>query len=221
MLLAEMVAGAPFFLSFGEGDGVALGDSRTSGVAAGLGEGDGDSPGVGDGFFLFLGEALGELSGVGLGEVFLFFFGETDALASDFADGVGLADAFCFLAGDGVGDFSGVALGFGEGDFSALSFLAVELLRCFRGVGVGVGTKIFLSLLPNDSSAGAQTAKFVRIVRPARAAKPMANARLLVVIPSAVEEPRGASSDVPRGPSTSLRSARDDKQIGARPCSFV
>jgi hypothetical protein len=138
MLLAEMVAGAPFFLSFGEGDGVALGDSRTSGVAAGLGEGDGDSPGVGDGFFLF-------------------FFGETDALASDFADGVGLADAFCFLAGDGVGDFSGVALGFGEGDFSALSFLAVELLRCFRGVGVGVGAKIFLSLLPNDSSARARS----------------------------------------------------------------
>jgi hypothetical protein len=157
MLLAEMVAGAPFFFAAGGGDGVALGDARTSGVAAGLG--DGDSAGVGDGdaFFFFLGEALGELSGVGLGEVFLFFFGETDALASDFADGVGLADAFCFLAGDGVGDFSGVALGFGEGDFSALSFLAVELLRCFRGVGVGVGAKIFLSLLPNDSSARARS----------------------------------------------------------------
>ena len=214
MLLGGMVAGAPFFFSFGEGDGVALGDALASGVAVGLSAGDGDSPGVGagvgDAFFFFLAEVLGELSGVGVGEVFFFFLGEADGVASGFADGVGLGEGFCFFAGEGVGDLSEVALGFGEGDFSAVSFLAVELLRCFRGAGVGVGAKIFLILLPRDSSAGARTAKLVRIARPARAPNPMANARPLTVIPSEVEEPRGASSDVLWGPSTSLRSARDD-----------
>ena|GEM_PF-1317688 len=215
MLLAEMVAGAPFFFSFGEGDGVGLDDALASGIAEGVSGDDGDSTGIGDGdaFFFFRGEVLGELSGVGLGEVFFFFFGEAEALASDFAEGVGLGDAFCFFAGEGVGDFSGVARGLGDGDFSVVSFLTVELLRCFRGAGVGVGAKIFLSLLPNDSSAGARTAKFVTITRPARTPSPMANARRLAVIPSAVEEPRGASSDILRGPSTSLRSARDDTQL--------
>ena len=76
--------------------------------------------------------------------------------SADFNDGVGLGETFCFFAG--VGDLPGVVLGFGEGDFSVVSFLAVELLRCFRGAGVGVGAKIFLSLLPNDSSACARSA---------------------------------------------------------------
>src|SRR5205807_909954 len=41
---------------------------------------------------------------------------------------------------------------------------------CFRGVGVGVGTKIFLSLVPIDSSAALDAAKFVSAARHARAA---------------------------------------------------
>jgi hypothetical protein len=73
---------------------------------------------------------------------------------------VGLPEAFFFFEEEGDGDFSGVADGFGVGDLSASSFFfgAVELLRCFRGVGVGVGAKIFLILLPNDSSACARSA---------------------------------------------------------------
>src|SRR6267142_540866 len=93
MSFAAIVAGAPFFFADGEGDGLALGVSLDSGVAAGLAEGD--------------------------------------------------------------GDFSGLADGFADGDFSASSFFfgAAELLRCFRGAGVGVGARIFLILVPNDSSA--------------------------------------------------------------------
>jgi len=210
MSLAAMVAGAPFFL--GEGVGVTLGVSSASGVAVGPGEGSGDSAGVGVGdedLRFFFGEALGEESGVGVEDDFLFFLGEADALGSGFSVGVGLAavffffeeaealapgfstgvglpEAFFFFEEKGDGDFSGVGDGFGVGDFSASSFFfgAVELLRCLRGVGVGVGSKILLILLPNDSSAGARAAKLVRI---ARAATPRANARRLRVIPSAVE----------------------------------
>jgi hypothetical protein len=176
-----MVAGAPFFLVEGEGDGVTPDVSSAPGVAVGLDEGSGDSPGVGVGddealrfffgealgeesgtavgedFFFFFGEALGEESGAGVEEGFLFFFGEAEALGSAFSTGVGLTETLFFFEGEGDGDFSGVADGFGVGDFSPSSFFfdAVELLRCFRGVGVGVGAKIFLIFLPNDSSARA------------------------------------------------------------------
>lgn len=158
------MAGAPFFLTEGEGDGVALGVSSAPGVAVGLDEGSGDSAGdgVGDGEDLrfFFGEVLGEESGVGEG--FLFFFGEAVALGSAFSAGVGLAEAFFFFfEGEGDGDFSGVADGFGVGDFSASSFFfdaVEEVLRFFRGAGVGVGAKIFLILLPNDSSVHARSA---------------------------------------------------------------
>ncbi len=201
--LEEIVAGAPFFLGEADSDGDGFGDSLASGLALGLAEGAGDSAGDGLGEgeafrFFFRGEPLGEVSGEGLGEDF-FFLGEADGLDSDFSVGVGLVVAF-FL---GEGDFAGVAVGFGVGDFSALAFF----FECLRGVGVGVGANIFLSLLPSDSSAVARTATFVRI---ATAANPMANTRHLAVIPSAVEESRGASRDVRRGPSTSLCSARDD-----------
>ena len=199
MLLAEMVAGAPFFFGDGDAEGVGFGVSLASGVAVGLADGAGDSLGdglgVGEGLRFFFLVAVGDDSGAGLGEGF-FFFTDTDALEDGVSDGVGLGEALFF----------GVAVGLGVGDFSAADFF----LGCFRGVGVGVGAKIFLSLVPNDSSADARKAKFVRIARPARAANPMANARHLAVIPSAVEEPRGASRDIRRGPSTSLRSARDD-----------
>src|SRR5438477_8499278 len=207
MLLAEMVAGAPFFFSFGEGDadGVGFGVSLASGVALGFAEGVGDSLGdglgVGDALRFFFLLAVGEDSGDGLAEGF-FFFADAEALGDRASDGVGLAALFFF----NKGDFSGIAVGFGVGDFSTVDFF----FGCFRGAGVGVGAKIFLSLLPNDSSAGARTAKFVTIARPARAPNPMANARRLDVIPSAVDEPRSVSGDVPRGPSTSLRSDRDD-----------
>ena len=153
-----MVAGAPFFFTDGEGDGVALGGSLAPGVSLGVAEGVGDSAsvGVGEGEDLcfFFGEALGEEAGAGVGEVF-FFFGEAEALGSGFSAGVGLPDAFFCFEEDGDGDFSGVTDSFGVGDFSASSFFfgAVEPLRCFRGIGVGVGAKIFLILLPTDSSA--------------------------------------------------------------------
>ena len=101
-------------------------------------------------------DALGEDSGVGLGEDF-FFLAEADALGDGVCDGVGLAVVFFF----GDGDFSGVADGFGVADFSAADFF----FRCLRGVGVGVGAKIFLSLVPNDSSAGARTEKPVSIAQ--------------------------------------------------------
>ncbi len=64
-------------------------------------------------------------------------------MSFDFLFGVGLGDGvgeafFCF--GDAVGDGLGVA------------FL-VERFRCLRvGAGVGVGAKIFLIFVPNDSS---------------------------------------------------------------------
>jgi hypothetical protein len=126
------------------------------GVTLGLGGGDGDSLGDGDDDgvgeplpFFFLEEGLGEPSGegLGLGEDF-FFFGEGETLGDGFSVGVGLGVVFFFAEGD----FSGVAFGFGDGDLVAVDFFFV--LRA----GVGVGAKIFLSLVPNDSSAGAFTA---------------------------------------------------------------
>jgi hypothetical protein len=155
------VAGAPFFFGEGETLGVGFGVWLASGDALALADGEGDSPGeglgVGDALrFFFLADPVGEDSGVGLDEDF-FFFAEADALAYGVSDGVGLAAVFFF----GDGDFSGVAVGFGVGDFSAVDFFFV----CLRGVGVGVGAKIFLSLLPNDSSAGARTAKPVSIAQ--------------------------------------------------------
>ncbi|MEY2519142.1 MAG: hypothetical protein QOF24_901 [Verrucomicrobiota bacterium] len=126
-----------------------MGVPLSAGVALEVGEAAGDSVGDGVGVgedlcFFFFGEALGEDSGEGIGEAF-FFFGEDEALGSAFSAGVGVGAVF-FL---GNGDFSGDAVGFGEGEFSAIAFL----FACLRGVGVGVGAKIFLSLLPNDSSA--------------------------------------------------------------------
>jgi hypothetical protein len=152
-----MVAGAPFFFADGEGDGVALGGSLGPGVAVGLEGGVGDSAGLGLGegecLCFFFGEGPSEESGVGIGDVFLFF-GEADALATGSSAGVELPEVFFFFEEEGEGDFSGVIDGFGVGDFSASSlFFTVERLRCFRGVGVGVGARIFLILLPSDSSA--------------------------------------------------------------------
>ena len=158
-----MVAGAPFFFADGEGDEVAAEGSLSPGVAVGVAEGVGDSVGVtvgeGEGLCFFFEEALGEDSDGGVAEDF-FFFGEAEALGSAFSAGVEPPEAFLFFDEEDDGDFSGVADGFGAGALSASSFFfgAVELLRCFRGAGVGVGAKIFLISLPNDSSACAHSA---------------------------------------------------------------
>jgi hypothetical protein len=155
-----MVAGAPFFFSDGEGDWASL----ASGVVVALDEGVGESSGVGvgdgEGLCFFFEEGLGEDSNVGVGEDLFFFFGEADALGSASSAGRRLPEAPFFLDGEGDGDFSGVADDFGAGDLSASSFFfgALELLRCFRDGGVGVGAKIFLNLLPNDSAACARSA---------------------------------------------------------------
>ena len=162
MSLVAIVAGVPFFFADGEADGATLGVSLASGAVVGLEEGVEDSVGVGVGegerLCFFFGEALGEESGVS--EDFRFFFGEAEAPGSGFCAGVGFPEAFLFFGEEGDRDFSGVADGPGVGDFSASSFFfgAIELLRCFRGVGVGVGAKIFLILLPNDSSACTRSA---------------------------------------------------------------
>ncbi len=113
------------------GERLALGAPFFSGVGGALAEGvavaSGVSVGLGDG--VSSGDAVGE------GDAFLRF---------DFLFGVGLGDGvgeafFCF--GDAVGD--GVGVGFFP-----------ERFRCLRvGVGVGVGAKIFLIFVPNDSSA--------------------------------------------------------------------
>lgn len=108
--------------------------------------------------------ALGEDSGLGLGDDFFFFDGEEVAPGSGVSVGLGVAVFFFF----GVGDFSGVALGFGVDDFSAVDFFLV----CLRGVGVGVGAKSFFSLVPNDSSAGAGAANAARIARQATTVSP-------------------------------------------------
>ncbi len=215
-----MVAGAPFL--FGEGDGVTLGVSSSSpGAALGLGEGSGDSAGVGVGDedlrFFFFGEALGEESGVGVEDDFFFFFveavalgsgssigaglaaaffffEETDGLASGFSSGAGLPEAFFFFEEEGEGDFSGVGDGFGVGDFSASSFflVAVELLRCFFGAGVGVGAKIFLILLPNDCSAGADVAAPKRVAIKKREAAILLIRRMEWERSTGANEPRAA-----------------------------
>jgi hypothetical protein len=119
-------------------------------VCAGVAKGGGVSVGLGDGGSASVTVADGER--VGVADAFLrldFSFGVAPE------DGVG--EAF-FLLGDAVGD--ALVAGFSVGCF-----------RCFRvGVGVGVGSKIFLIFVPNDSSAapGAAIApkKIAQLTRP-------------------------------------------------------
>jgi hypothetical protein len=108
-----------------------LGAPFFSGVGGALAEGVAVASGVSVG----LGHGVSSGDAVGDGDAFLRF---------DFLFGVGLGDGvgeafFCF--GDAVGD--GVGVGFFP-----------EPFRCLRvGAGVGVGAKIFLIFVPNDSSA--------------------------------------------------------------------
>ena len=83
--------------------------------------------------------------GEGDGDAFFFFFGDADASGSD--SSVDFEPLELLFFADGDGDFSGVADGLATGS------CVVELLRCFRGAGVGVGAKTFLILSPNDCSA--------------------------------------------------------------------
>jgi len=79
--------------------------------------------------------AEGDAPGLGEGDLFLRF---------RFVSGVGL--------GDGVGE---IFFRFGEavGEGLGVAFFT-ERFRCLRvGLGVGVGAKIFLIFVPNDSSA--------------------------------------------------------------------
>ncbi len=162
MSLAAMVAGAPFFLGEGEGDGVSArafpplqvsrsGSKKAWRIPSDVGEGRRFA------FLFLLWRSAWRRFWVRSRRSLLLFPGRRGCAGSAVSAGVGLGEAFLFFEGEGDGDFSGVADGFGVGDFSAVSvfFEVVELLRCFRGAGVGVGAKIFLILLPNDSSAGA------------------------------------------------------------------
>jgi hypothetical protein len=155
-----MVAGAPFFFSDGEGDWASLASGVVVALAEDVGESSGVGVGDGEGLCFFFEEGLGEDSSAGVGEDLFFLFGEADALGSGSSAGRRLPEAPFFLDGEGDGDFSGGADDFGAGDLSASSFFfgALELLRCFRDGGVGVGAKIFLNLLPNDSSACTRSA---------------------------------------------------------------
>jgi hypothetical protein len=166
--LAEIVAGAPFFFGEGEADGFDVSPGVTVALRLADGDSSGEAQGVGDALRFFFLLALGDASGEGLGDDF-FFFGEEEVVGSGVSEGVGVADVFFFFFGDG--DFSGVSLGLGVGDFSAAVFFFV----CFRGVGVGVGSKIFFSFVPNDSSAGARTP-----IRPMTAKTDNATAVLIV-----------------------------------------
>jgi hypothetical protein len=157
MLLAEIVAGAPFFFDVGEGG--AVGVSPAPGVGVGFDQDAGDSSGLGvgeaDDLYFFFGEGLGEESGAGVGEDLFFFFEGPAEVGSGVSAGAGLVEALFFFE-EGDAEFCGVTNGFGVGDFSAPSvffFGGIELWRCFRGGGVGVGAKIFSIFLPNDSSA--------------------------------------------------------------------
>ena len=92
-----------------------------------------------------------------------FFFARSDGLGAGVSPGVGVMVGFETGLGDvegrGVADGSGVELGLGvtaapgEG-LGASVFLGVaDVLRCLRGIGVGVLTRKSLTFLENDSSS--------------------------------------------------------------------
>jgi hypothetical protein len=127
-------------------------------VSRGLAEGGAVSVELGDGVFAGATVEDGDAVGVGVGDNFL---------CVDFVFGVGLGDGvgeIFFLFGEAVGD--GLGSDFFTGRF-----------RCFRvGVAVGVGSKIFLIFVPNDSSAAPGAAT------PAKKIAPITRARSVVLI---------------------------------------
>ncbi len=108
---------------------MSLGERVTFGAPFFSAPGCGEPEGVG----VSVGVGLGVSSGLGVGDFLLCF---------RFASGVGL--------GDGVGEVF-LCLGDAVGDGLSVGFF-VERFLCLRGGGVGVGAKIFLIFVPNDSS---------------------------------------------------------------------
>jgi hypothetical protein len=104
-------------------------------AAEGIAFGSGVSVGLGASVSSGVAVAGGDALGMGVGDLFL---------------------RFCFVSAVGVGDGVGeLFFRFGEavGDGLRADFFAADF-RCFRaGVGVGVGSRIFLIFVPNDSSA--------------------------------------------------------------------
>lgn len=158
-----------FLIGVASSVGLSLAGEVALGLADSSGAADALVPGSGVGellFFFFFGEPDGELCAVGVSDA--SGFGVTDGadfdelllLCAGVGDSSGGGELFRFGDGVGVGDFSG--FGVAEGDADALGlgdadgvgeladFLPVELLRFFGG---GVGSKIFLILSPNESSA--------------------------------------------------------------------
>jgi hypothetical protein len=127
-------------------DGVEGGDADPSGAVGALAVDSGDSIALGCGETVALGDrvdrATGDDEAVGLGE------GEIVALGE--ANGVALVDG----DGDARGEGEGVGVAF---------FLVADVLRCFRGVGVGF-TKIFLIFSPSDSSSSAPRAGTMSVI---------------------------------------------------------
>jgi hypothetical protein len=147
---------------------------------------------VGDGVSAGVAVAEGDADGVGVGDPFLRFdFGVVAGLG----DGVG--EAFFFF-GEGVGDGVGeIFFCFGEAEGDGLGVgLFADRFRCFRaGLGVGVGSKIFLSVLPNGSSAASATRTVPNKIATSKShftksklATLMLRTFQRVVIPSTVEE---------------------------------
>lgn len=140
-----METGAPFLFvaGLGAGPGVLI----ISGVGVALGDGVGISvtDGVGEALRCLFVEGIGDSSGVGLGEIFLRRFGDAEGLDLGASDSVGRGVLLALGFADGVGD--------GDGSF----FFVDVILRCLRGAGVGVGSKILLILSLNDSSAASLT----------------------------------------------------------------
>lgn len=101
-------------------------------------------------------EGGGVSSGVGVGDA--FFFRWLEGLEVGEGDSVLAADARFFFGealgvGDGEPSATGECLFFGDGEGAGDDFFSGEAAFFFRcGVGVGV-EKIFLRVLPNDSSA--------------------------------------------------------------------
>jgi hypothetical protein len=75
------------------------------------------------------------------------------------SSGLGVGDfllCLCFVSGVGLGDGVGeifFRLGEAVGDGLGVGFFAERFLCLRAGAGVGVGAKIFLIFVPNDSSA--------------------------------------------------------------------
>jgi len=113
-------------------------------VGDALGEGDasGDGLGVGEAFFFLPDFGDGELFGFAVAEGSGVAFGLGFGEAPNFGEALGLGDALGFGLGDGL-------FAFGDGEGVGLEVF----FTLFRFFGGGVGSKMRLIFVPNDSSA--------------------------------------------------------------------